>query len=161
MKKKLIIKYVGQKMAKLEPIVAEAKQIWDEKKYVEFVESLDACKDVDLSLKRQIEVILRKRFDLVPHKCVFYKPTIGQWISDLIGRYTTDDILCAFSQASGLPVECFKEGTIGDILNRPFLEDLVELLEVATGRKLLKYGHLYHLSDSFTYAQLAAFFATE
>ncbi len=162
MKKKLIIKYVGLKMAKLEPIVAEAKHVWDEQNYLNFVESLDVHKDVDLALKCQIEAVLRKRFNLAAHKCVFYKPTIGQWISDLIGHFTEDDIFCVFSQASGLSLACFKEGTIGsNTLNRPFLEDLVELLEMATGKKLLRYGHLYHLPDSYSYAELAHFFATE
>ncbi len=149
-------------MAKLEPIVAEAKGALDEGEYIRFLENLDVDANIDSVLKCEIETLLRKRFNLVPHKCVFYKPTIGQWVSDLIGRFSVDDVYCVFTQASGLPLDYFKNGTIGDnFINRPFLEDLTELLEAATGKQLSRCGYLFHLPDSYSYAELAHFFATE
>ncbi len=161
MKKKLIIKYVGLKLGKFEPIVAEAKSIFSETEYEDFVASINVNKEMDSSLKHEIEAVLRKRFQLGAHKCIFYMPTVGQWIADLIGKLTKDDILEALCQASGMTLNDFKGKTFGsNVLNVPFLEDLIELFEGATGKKLLRYGHLYHLGDSYTYDELAEFFAT-
>ena len=161
MKKKLIIRYVGLKLGKLEPIVEEAKRTFSEEEYEAFVSSINVNHEVDPSLRSEIEAVLRKRFNLTAHKCVFCCPTVGQWIADLIGKFTKDDVFAAFSQVSSLPLADFEGQSIGsNLLDESVLEDLVESFETATGKKILRCGHLHHLGDVYTYDSLADFFAT-
>ena len=132
-----------------------------EKEFIEHAMNLQAS-EMPSSLKVELEIRLRRRFGLKRHKSIFYNPTVRQWLTDLTGTYHPEDILSAFNQATGLKPSLFIEANIGDtIINRLFLIDLVEILEEATGRQLLKDDSLDYLGDSFSYLEMADFFTRD
>jgi len=160
MKLSLIIKYIGYKLALGEPKLQQAKQDWGEEDYLRLIAQCRAA-ELDPAFKADIEATLRRRFNLHPHKGIFYDPSVEQWVKDVMGQLSKDDIFDSLCQMSGLKRSDFEKATIGNnVLNLPFLEDLVELFEGSTGKEMLRNGHLWHVSPKFSYDELAEFFAT-
>lgn len=160
MKKSLIIKYVAKKLTQVEPALNETQKVFGNIAYLEIVKG-SLVSELPPKFKAEIEALLRKRFNLKQHACVFSaEMTVEQWIADITGLFSEEDILAIFSQISGVPVDTFRKAAYGsNILNRPFLEDIVEMLEAATGRKLTDEGYLSY-NDMYAYADIAKFFAT-
>lgn len=159
MKKSLIIKYVGAKLAMQDARFAKAKATLTEQDYGALIESLKVS-ELKTSFKKEMEEKLRSRFGLEKHRSIFYKPSVSEWIADLTGILSVDDIITGFSQVSGIRPAVFRKAAIRDnILDRLFLEDLVEGLEIATGRTLLKDGY-WCQDDNYTYMDIAKHFAT-
>ncbi|MBR2300306.1 MAG: hypothetical protein IJ870_07050 [Alphaproteobacteria bacterium] len=158
----MIVKYIGYKLALNEPLIAEAKKTWQEEEYLRFVAECKALTELEPAFREEIEATLRKRFGLVAHKCIFYNPSVEQWVADVTGQLTEEDIMDALSQMSGVKKERLEKANIYDnTLFFPFVEDMVELFEGATGKHLLnKDGRLWHLPETYTYRELAQFFAT-
>ena len=158
----LILKYVGNKLAKKEPMIADAKKGWSEEDFLNFIAECKALREFEPEFRADIEATLRKRFNLPAHKSIFYNPTAEQWIKDITGQLTEDDILDALSQMSGLSRSVFEKARLSDnTLYLPFIEDMVELFEGATGKKMLdEDGHLWDFLEKYSYRELAHFFAT-
>jgi len=156
----LVEKYVAFKMAFRDLTFKAAKAAMKEDVYITY--AMDAhISEMPPVLKTELEEHLRRRFGLKVHKPLFFKPTIRQWLKDLFAVYSAEDILLAISQSSGIRKDILEASTINDsTLNRPFLIDLVEDIEAATGRVLLRDGDLVHLGDGYDYIELARFFAT-
>ena len=133
MKKKLILKYVAHKLAMIDEVAAEAKSSFSSEEYVSIVKG-SLASELPPKFRLEIEDIIRKRFSLRRHESLFLKPTVEQWIADLTGQLSVNDVYSVFAQLSGLSADTFRTARYGDnILNRPFLEDIVEMLEAATG----------------------------
>lgn len=161
MNRKLIEKYVATKMAKRSGYFAHAKETLSEEHYRELVMS-SKLSEMPRDLALELEERLRQRLGLKKHKSIFYKPTICQWLTDLMGSYRPEDILSALHQVTNCkPSELIRSTISGTIINRPFLIDLVEMFEEATGKLLLKDDSLDYLGDSFTYRDMADFFTCE
>lgn len=160
MKKSLILKYVAHKLAKYDNVAAEMQRAFGKETYLEVVKS-SLISELPVSFKIKMEVFLRNRFALKKHRCVFYsEPTVEQWIADLTGQFSEDEVFAVFEQASGLSAEKFRTMTFkSNLLDRPFLEDIVEMLEDATGKKLVAADYLTD-NDDYPYAAIPAFFAT-
>ena len=158
MKKNLIMKYVAKKLADVNEEAAEMKSVFGDEAYLEIVKG-NLVSDLSPKFKADMEAFLRKRFGLKKHDCVFMKPTVAQWIADLTGQFSEEDVCDVFVQRSGITAEVFRTKTYGDnILNRPFLEDIVEMLEAATGKNLTDAGYLTW-DDKYAYVDIAKFFA--
>lgn len=82
--------------------------------------------------------VIERKFKLNPNrKLLFPAPTLRQWVFDLAGEYQPDDIMDFFSQSSGASIAMLRNSSIDDtVFARPFLIDLVEQLEAATGKEL-------------------------
>lgn len=157
MEKQSVLNFVGSKLAESDPAMAQAKAMQGDK-YLEWIGKMPLS-TLKPALKASVEASVRYRLDLKPHKCAFYAPTINQWITDLLGRYTKDDVLEIFVQASGLNKKAFRTGTFGkNLMTRPLIEDLVEILEQATGRKLDDAGYKKD-EDDYPYQRIATCFA--
>jgi len=153
---KLVSIYVANKVAKWNYDFALLKQKEAKEDFVKDVLS-SPLTAVPTKLKRDIEQKLSARFGLTPHPSIFFKSrTIGQWLHDLTGCYTTDDILTGFVQATGLSRRYFQERNI-EHFDRVLLISLVENLESATGRTL--FGENWEISDEYKFTEIAAFFA--
>ena len=153
-------KYVAIKMAFRDLNYKAAQKAMKEDVYLDYTMRASIT-EMPPILKTELEEALRRRFGLEEHKPVFMRPTVKQWISDIFGHYTAQDILAAMAQASGVASMILSTKTIDDAtLNRPLLIDMVVGLENATGRKLLKNDDLAHLPKNYGYTDLAEFFAT-
>ena len=82
--------------------------------------------------------VIERKFKLNPNrKLLFPAPTLRQWVFDLAGEYQSEDIMDFFSQSSGASTAMLRKSNIEDtVFSRPFLIDLVEQLEAATGKML-------------------------
>ena len=160
MKESLIMKYVAEKLTKFDPAMKRAKEELGAECFLEVVKGT-VVTELNPKFKAAIETVLKRRFNLKDHKCVFFNtPTVEQWIADLTGLLSEEDVYTVFAQSSGLSEEIFKTKTFGDnVLNIPFVMDIVEMLEGATGKKLAEVGYL-NGEDSYAYANIAKFFAT-
>lgn len=160
MKKALILKYVAKKLAKSDTTAAEIQRAFGNEAYLEIVKT-SLISELPVSFKIKMEDFLRNRFALKKHRCVFYhEPTVEQWIADLTGQFSEDEVFAVFEQASGLSAEKFRTMTFkSNLLDRPFLEDIVEMLEDATGKKLIDTDYLLD-NDNYPYAAIPKFFAT-
>ena len=159
MKKNLIVKYVAQKLAKTSEAAAEMKRVFGNETYLEIIRT-NLISDLPPEFRAEIESMLKKRFGIKPHKCAFMAPTVEQWIADLTGLFSEEDVYNVFAQSSGLAPEKFHNAKYGDnLIDRFFLEDIVEMLEASTGRRLTDVGYLTY-NDGYTYAQIAKFFTT-
>lgn len=158
MRKNLIIKYVAKKLANVNEEAAEMKRVFGDEAYLEIVRG-NLVSDLSPKFKAEMEAFLRKRFGLKEHKCVFTTPTVEQWIADLTGLFSEDDVYDVFVQHSGISDELIRTKTYGDnILNVPFVVDIVDMLEEATGKRLTDKGYLTW-DDKYSYAEIAKFFA--
>ncbi len=154
-------RYVARKLAQKDPIFAEAKKKMKEDDYLQLVLAQKVA-EVSGIVKECEKVILRrckserKRFHL------FSKPTIRQYIADMAGVYTLEDLLDFFAQATGYPASRIRKETIGStIINRPYLITLIEELEEVTGKSLLWPNcgaPLVYLGEDVTYEEIARYF---
>ena len=159
MKKNLIIKYMAKKLANANKAAAEMKRVFGDECYLEML-SENLVSDLPPKFKSDMEKFLRKRFGFKKHKCVFMTPTVRQWVADLTGEFSEDDIYGVFVQRSGVSDELIRTKRYADnILNVPFVVDIVDMLEEATGKELKDRGYLTN-DDAFAYADIAKFFAT-
>jgi len=159
MKKNLIIKYIAKKLIQQRPDLKEARRVFGKEGYLELVRG-SVISELSPEFRNEIETILRKRFNLKPHTCVFCnEPTVEQWVADITGLFSEEDIYTVFSQNSGLPPEKIRISKYGDnIMDKNAIEEIVKLLEVSTGRKLEHIGYLRG-DDDYTYKDIAKFFA--
>lgn len=110
--------------------------------------------------------VIERRYKLNPkRKLLFPKPTVRQWIMDLAGDYQPDDMLEFFAQSSGISVAVLQKANIeSTVLDRPFLIDLVDKLEAATGKSLNNMKEndfpLRYLGD-VKYTDLADYFSAK
>ncbi len=160
MTRKLIYTYVAYKMAFNDKLFAAVKETTSKEHFIETAMEAPLAK-ISPELRKKLEELFVRRFGLSKHPSIFYKPrTVRQWLHDLFALYTTEDILTALSQHSGMREDLLKRSTIGQILDRPFLIELVEKFEEATGKTLLAGDDLSYLDDDkYTYLQMAQFFA--
>lgn len=160
---KLVRAYIAKKVAIRYEAFAFAKETMSVADYQNLVLSKKAACFSKEMLKTAKAAIMR-RFGIKEHKCLFKDPTLYQWIADVLGIWSKQDILAFFSVRSGFSVANFKDTTIGDtVLNRPFLISLVEELEDATRKRLCNYSEPYmplaYLGEDITYDELASFFS--
>lgn len=115
-------------------------------------------------LRCDIEKVIIKRYDLKPHPRLFSSPNIGQWIADITGVFTTDDVIAYFSQKTGVRASQLGKTKIGSqVVTRPYLISLVEKLEDVTGRTLTLPENdtpLAYLGEDITFDEIAKFFST-
>jgi len=157
-KRQIALKYVGLKLSEYDPAMAQAKAVQGEQNYLAWLGSMKVS-HLKPDFKATLEALIRKRHGVKPHRCVFYNPTVKQWVTDLLCKYTQEDVLDVFAQASGLSKEAFRKGLFGkNLLTRPLIEDLVDLLEQATGKKLTDVGYKKD-EDTYSYLRIAEFFA--
>jgi len=116
-----------------------------------------------LPIREHCQAMICRRYNLPVRECLFRHPTIGQWVADITGKYTAEDIMAFFAQETALSSEFLKTATIGgQTLTRPYLITLVEKLEDATGRQLTlpeSTAPLSYLGDDVTFYEIAKYFA--
>ena len=160
MKKSLVQKYVAYKAAQIDFLLAEAKKVMKPEQYVKEVMSMK-LDQIPVPLQRFLEKTISKRMGKEYTGSIYFVPTVGQWVDEMFGDFSREDILSYLSQASGLKPRKVKKYTIGDhVFDRPFLIELTEQLEKATGKHLIKGGDLAWLGEAYTYLEYANFFAT-
>lgn len=108
--------------------------------------------------------VIERKFKLNPNrKLLFPAPTLRQWVFDLAGEYQPDDIMDFFSQSSGASIAMLRNSNIDDtVFARPFLIDLVEQLEAATGKMLNNPKEMdfpLRYLGNVTYVDLADYFS--
>jgi len=158
--KSLLLKYVAHKLAKLDERTAQVKKKLSEKEYLQMISEIKLF-SLDPVFVTEIEATMRKRLKRKLHKCLFCQPTVGQWIADLTGELTVDEILEACSQVSGVDTEELKVSQIRHgSMNCWTFDYLVDLLEDSTGKELSERGWYHYLTPQSTYQELANFFAT-
>ncbi len=159
MKKNLIEKYVGLKVAQSDDFMSQLKETMAPADYIRKVMNLP-LNVISSALKNFMEDRICKRYNIQRKSSIYYNPTIGQWLHEILEPYQAADFIEALSQASGLKPALFRKSTIGEtVLPRWFLIDQVESFEAATGRLLLKDGDLAYLGEDYSYVELARFFA--
>lgn len=163
MNEKLVRAYIAKKVAIRYESFAFAKETMSSEDYQELVLSKKASVFSAEMLKKAKAAIM-SRFGIKEHKFLFKDPTLYQWITDVLGSWTLQDIMAFLSARSGFAVDRFEDATIGDtVFNRPFLITLVEELEDATGKVLCNYADpdrpLAYLGEDITYAEIASFFS--
>ena len=160
---KLVKAYIAKKVAMRYPMFAFAKETMSKESYQSLVLSKKASYFSEEMLNGAKAAIV-SRFNIKDHRKIFKNPTLAQWISDVLGNWSQQDIMAFFSERSGFSATKFENSTIGDtVLNRPFLISLVEELEDATGKILCNYAApdmpLAYLGEDTTYGEIASFFS--
>jgi hypothetical protein len=155
--------YVAKKVAARYPELNFARETMAKTDYQSMVLSIKA-QDISPDVLSSIKSVLVKRFDLKEHQMLFRNPNLKQWVVDVLGVYTSEDILTFFSQRSGVSKERIASATIGDnLLDRNFLIFLVEHLESITGKFLCNDNDILHplmyLGDDTRYTELCSFFS--
>ena len=103
MKKSLIMKYVAEKLTKFDSAMKRAKEELGAECFLEVVKGT-VVTELDPKFKAAIETVLKRRFNLRFHKCVFFNtPTVEQWIADLTGLLSEEALLTTASNKKGLP----------------------------------------------------------
>lgn len=166
MNKSLIQTYVAYKVAFSDLLLAEAKRVMKKEDFIKKVMNMP-LKEVNPDLISAMETTFRRRFLLNEKSYIFKKPTVAQWIKDVFGDYTPDDILTAFTQMTNLSEKAFRGAKLSDtLLDASYLLDIVENFERATGHFILAQDSYHpdlesldYLGEDFTYEELARYFA--
>lgn len=159
MKRNLIINYMAKKFLTVSEVAVKTKEEFGDEGYLEIFRG-NLVSDLPRDFMSDMEAFLRKRFGFKKHKCVFTAPTVRQWVADLTGEFSEDDVYDAFVQRSGVSDKDIRTKTYGDnLLNTPFVKDIVDLFEEATGKELRQRGYLTN-DNSYAYADIAEFFTT-
>lgn len=112
-------------------------------------------------LRRFMQKKIEERYNLPKRPRLFRKPTVGQWIANVTGIYSADDLLAYFEQETGMSNEKMATEKVGgQTVTKPFVIELIEKLEKATGYDLIdgddaKFARL----DSVTFSNLATYFS--
>lgn len=155
--------YVAKKVAMRYPEFKFAQETMAKASYLNMVLNKKA-NQFDSEMLKSAKAAIMSRYRIKEHPMIFTDPTLRQWISDVLGNYSQQDILNFFAEKSGLNVQRIAKATIGDgIINIPFLETIIEELELVTGKMLLdnEDSFLYplaYIDDEITYSEIASFF---
>jgi hypothetical protein len=156
-------RYFCRKLRKEDNLFAIIATTMDEQKFT-FTALNTKMSRLDPEFVKWHKRVIERKFGLNPkRKLLFPDPNVRQWIFDLAGEYQPDDLVDFFAQASGLSVKRLRRATIEDtLIDRPFLIDLVERLEEATGKTLSDPREpefpLRYLGD-VTFVDLAEYFS--
>ncbi len=160
---KLIQTYVAKKVAMRYPEFKFAQETMAKVDYINMVLNKKA-NQFDAEMLKSAKAAIMSRYRIKEHPMIIKDPTLRQWISDVLGDYSQQDILNFFAERSGLDVQRISKATIGDqIIDIPFLETIIEELELITGKILVdnEDGFMCPLAcikDETTYAEIASFF---
>lgn len=162
MDKKIVKRYVAFKLAMQDQALAEARKTMSSDNFLEVV-MRQMVSAYPSKVVRFCQEKIMQRYHLKPHKHLFKNPSIAQFISEITGEYTTQDIMMFFRQETGLSVNYLAQATIGgQVITRPALIWMIECLEAATGRQLTMLDSdapLAYLGDSITLFEIAKYFA--
>ncbi len=136
MKKSLVKKYVAYKAAQIDFLLAEAKKVMKPEQYVKEVMSMK-LEQIPVPLQRFLEKTISKRMGKEYTGSIYFAPTVGQWVDEMFGEFSAQDIISYLSQASGLKPKKLKKATIGDhVFDRPFLIELIYWASLALSRSM-------------------------
>lgn len=162
MNTRLVEIYVAKKLAMRDPLFKEARTKMSPEAYRKLVMEKVADEVFSADDLKKLEETFVKKYNPKDHIRLFKKPTVKQWIVDLLGCYGVDDILAYFSQETALDVQRLATATIGgQTIMRPALIWMVEQIETATGRHLTlpeADAPLAYLGDNVTLKEIAKYF---
>ena len=120
--------------------------------------------EFDEDMLNKAKAVIMNRFGLRSRPRLFKAPTLKQWVAEVIGVYSREDILNFISERSGFSSERIARETIdSNLLYENFVSDLVEEIEFATGKQLCDVNDidypLWYLYEDITYGDIADFFS--
>lgn len=157
MNEKLVRAYIAHKAAKCYESFAFAKATMSSDAYQHLVLSREASEFPEDMLQNAKTVIMN-RFNIKEHNALFNNPTLYQWIKDVLGTWTPNDIFDIISEKFHEEIDLFDF-----VSSESEMLDIIELLEKATGKSLCDIKMLENpmtfLGD-ITYNDLAIHFAS-
>lgn len=132
----LVERYICRKLQKTDEIYAFLAEHVGKQEFFSMV--LDTkISDLSPEFLSWHRAVIERKFGLPKRRLLFPRPTVRQWIFDLAGEYQPEDVMDFFVQSSGASKAMLTKNNIeSTVIDHPFLIDLVDRLEEATGKVL-------------------------
>lgn len=154
--------YVAGKLAMYDELFKEMKSKTSREQFVRLMMNRQTT-DVDQRVLQECKRRIEEKFRIPKHPLLFQRSTVGQWLADVCGEYTTDVLMDFMSISTGLSKERLLQSNIGSTLvTRPHLIYLVERMESSTGKTLQTADKrpLAYLDD-MPYLEVVKYFASD
>ena len=160
---KLVEAYIAKKVTMGNQELGFAHETMAKDEYRAFVMNKKA-EEFDKEVLNKAKAVIINRFGLLSRPRLFRAPTLKQWVAEVMGAYSREDILNFISERSGFSSERIAGETIGsNLLYVDFVSNLIEELEFATGKQLCDANNidhpLWYLYEDITYGDIADFFS--